>query len=124
MNAAHADASLSWLIAEEVRRQMQLVVAEFAHLAHRGVTETVSDTVEAALDKRVAPGEFLTKAEVADRLRANPRTLDHWRRRCPELGFPKPIRLGDRKMVWRASDIDEWLKRRQAQGAEGEGGNA
>ncbi|ABM61932.1 helix-turn-helix transcriptional regulator [Halorhodospira halophila] len=33
-------------------------------------------------------------------------------KKVKEGGFPKPIKLGERAIAWRESDIEEWISRR------------
>ncbi len=54
--------------------------------------------------------ELMTRAEVAELLRIDPRTLDRLRA-DPEARFPRPIQLG-RLVRWRRSTIERWLTAR------------
>jgi predicted DNA-binding transcriptional regulator AlpA len=48
----------------------------------------------------------------------NRTTLRRWSDERKEDPFPAPIRLGENSIAWRASDVEEWLRRRA------HGGNA
>src|SRR5579863_1438448 len=53
--------------------------------------------------------EFLTEGETADQLRVNPRTLQRLRQ---VGGGPPFVKIGPRRIVYRRSDLDEWLRSR------------
>jgi excisionase family DNA binding protein len=50
--------------------------------------------------------EFLKKADVARLLNVSPRTLDRWAR---SGRLPPPVRLSDRTLRFRRSDIQKYL---------------
>jgi predicted DNA-binding transcriptional regulator AlpA len=54
------------------------------------------------------PDQLLSRAAVAERVGVAVRTIERWAR--DGIG-PKPIKLGPRVIRYRASDIEEWLKR-------------
>ena len=59
--------------------------------------------------------EFLTKEELAAELRRSPRTLDRWER----LGEGPPITKLGRRVLYRRSSLQVWLRARE-QGYAGE----
>ena len=61
-----------------------------------------------AEDQPPDPLECLRKTDVAALLKADPWTLDRWRRLDPT--FPAPIWLSNTTPVWRRRDIEAWLQ--------------
>ena len=55
------------------------------------------------------PPVLMTRAEVAELIRIDLRTLDRWRA-DPEVRFPVPVRVG-RVLRWRRSSVERWLGR-------------
>lgn len=57
-------------------------------------------------------GKFVTLCDLTDELRVSRTTI--WKlRRSAE--FPLPIRVSRQRLVWRRSDIDEWVASRQSE---------
>jgi predicted DNA-binding transcriptional regulator AlpA len=50
--------------------------------------------------------ELLDTTETAERLRMHPTTLATWR---TQGRGPRFLKMGQRKVLYRATDIDEWL---------------
>jgi predicted DNA-binding transcriptional regulator AlpA len=44
-------------------------------------------------------------------------SLPHWRRLYRAGSVPKPLKLRERKLGWRAGDLTDWLAERAAQAA-------
>ena len=58
--------------------------------------------------------QLIKKRELAQLLRVNPYTLDHWRK----LGkIPEPIVLTPQLVAWRRSVILQWLEEREGRPA-------
>ena len=55
---------------------------------------------------------LLTPTEAAARLRANPRTLERWR---TEGTGPAFVKVGPRKVAYRAQDVDAFITQRVRQ---------
>jgi predicted DNA-binding transcriptional regulator AlpA len=53
--------------------------------------------------------EYLTDQQLCDLLHVNPRTSMRWRR---DGGGPPFIRVGERRVLYRASDVNSWLAAR------------
>lgn len=58
------------------------------------------------------PERLLSSEEVCAKLSCGRSTLVKLRK---GRGFPKPKLLGQRKLRWRESDIDKWIKSRKEQ---------
>ncbi|WP_108682071.1 AlpA family transcriptional regulator [Methyloceanibacter sp. wino2] len=54
---------------------------------------------------------MIRKKDLAKRLGVNPWTLDNWRRRGL---MPPPIKITENMLFWRVSDIDAWLREKEA----------
>jgi len=52
----------------------------------------------------------LPTGDVAARYSVTTRSIDRWRK-DPELAFPQPIYINDRK-YWSLADLEEWERRR------------
>jgi hypothetical protein len=57
-------------------------------------------------------GDLLPDSAVAQRYGITPRTIHRWDQRA-ELGFPKPIRINDRKYR-RVTELQVWERTRAA----------
>ena len=55
--------------------------------------------------------QFLTPKSVCERVALSRATLD---RLVALGGFPKPIRLTKRRLVYNASDVDAWMQEKVA----------
>jgi len=65
--------------------------------------------------------EFLILPEVQAAIPGNPHRVSIWR--WIKRGvFPRPICIGTRKLVWRASEVKGWLEERGAAKVGEEGG--
>jgi len=51
--------------------------------------------------------DFLERNQVLKYLRISAPTLYRWMER---RGFPRPLRPGARRRIWRRSEIDAWLE--------------
>jgi len=74
-------------------------------------TKANAQSVEAAL----IPDALLTVETVAQIVGVKPRTVWEWAQEARD-GFPKPKRYGRKLTRWRAGDVMEWLRLRQAAG--------
>ncbi len=60
------------------------------------------------------PSQFLTMDEVCRLVRLHRETV----RRMIKAGkFPKPIHVSSRRLIFRRTEIEAWLKRREEEGA-------
>lgn len=53
--------------------------------------------------------EYLTDAQICSLLHVNARTTMRWRR---DAGGPAFVRVGDRRILYRRSDVEVWLANR------------
>jgi|SRR6056297_2277147 len=92
--------------------------------AQQGVSERVARFVE---DNKAAsapnqwetfnhsePTRLLRRPEVEARTGLSRSTLYDWMKRGE---FPQPVKLGERLVAWRDSDIAAWLESRETRGA-------
>ncbi|MBF9060754.1 AlpA family phage regulatory protein [Rhodobacterales bacterium HKCCSP123] len=56
---------------------------------------------------------ILRRSEVEDRTGLSRSTIYAWIRHGK---FPRPVKLGERIVAWRESDIDRWLESRVSEG--------
>jgi predicted DNA-binding transcriptional regulator AlpA len=63
------------------------------------------------VNTRPSPIDLIRKKPLAAKLGVNPWTLDRWRKAGQ---FPQPIWLSPSVPAWRVSDIDAWLRTKQA----------
>jgi predicted DNA-binding transcriptional regulator AlpA len=66
-------------------------------------------------ERTTDPLALIHKHELAALLSVNPWTLDNWRK---SGRMPPPIALSPQIVAWRRSDIDAWLRERQAAAAQ------
>lgn len=68
---------------------------------------------------QLTSGELLTRQEVMDRLGVrSASTIWNW---TADLGFPKPIQITKRSLVFRWDDIVKWLDARERAGSSASG---
>ena len=78
------------------RRRTQLPMMNLEHLPSDIARHRVLDTAEAAAFCRIS--------------------VPHWRRLYRTGRVPRPIKLSERKLGWRAGDLVDWLESRSAGG--------
>lgn len=67
---------------------------------------------------KLARGEMLTTAQVAELTGVAAGTLRRWR--CDKTGGPRSFTLGSRKVVYRRADVEAWLNAQYAEALEAE----
>lgn len=65
----------------------------------------------------VADAELVTGSEIARRLGVSRQRVYQWLDN-PRLGFPRPLRLTARIVLWRWADVEAWWTRRDARRSE------
>jgi hypothetical protein len=73
--------------------------------------KAIGEAPQNITDKRLA--NFLTQAEAAAELNICERTLDRW----PRLGEEPPIAMLRRRIVYRRSSVQVWLRAREGDAA-------
>ena len=47
--------------------------------------------------------------EIVGHSRMKPTSFDNWLTEAYERGFPRPKRIGERSVKWRASEVQKWI---------------
>jgi predicted DNA-binding transcriptional regulator AlpA len=69
------------------------------------LADAIAERVASRLARQQSSATLLTRAQVAERLNRSASTV---KRLQMQLGFPKPVRLGGGRPMWRAAEVDAW----------------
>lgn len=58
---------------------------------------------------------MMKRKEVAGLMRVDERTLRRWEETRRAEGFPQPVRLSDRIILYRAEEVRAWIDKQQRQ---------